>query len=148
MAKIFLAGIIQGSISERAIHAQDYRGEIKRLLTKYAPKYDFYCPIANHPESLDYAPDHGLKVFLDHIEMARASDVLLAYIPQASMGTAIEMWEAHNAGRLVITISPLAENWTIKFLSDLVLPDIPAFESFLASGGLDEALYDKVKTKL
>jgi hypothetical protein len=147
MAKIFLAGIIQGSISERAIHAQDYRGEIKRLLAKHASAHDCYCPIANHPESLGYAHDQGRKVFLEHIRMARESDVLLAYIPLASMGTAIEMWEAHKAGRLVITISPLAENWAIKFLSDLVFPDIPAFESFLASGGLDEALYEKAKMK-
>jgi len=147
MAKIFLAGIIQGSISERAIHAQDYRGDIKRLLAKYVPAYDFYCPIANHPESLGYPRDQGRKVFLDHITMAREADVLLAYIPQASMGTAIEMWEAHRAGRLVITISPLSENWAIKFLSDLVFPDISAFESFLASGGLDEALYEKAKKK-
>jgi hypothetical protein len=147
MAKIFLAGIIQGSISERTIHAQDYRGEIKRLLARYAPAYDFYCPIANHPESLGYAPDQGRRVFLDHIAMARESDILLAYIPQASMGTAIEMWEAHNAGRLVLAISPLSENWAIKFLSDLVFPDIAAFESFLASGGLDEALYEKAKKR-
>jgi hypothetical protein len=145
MPKIFLAGIIQGSISERAIHAQDYRGRIKELLATYAPAYDSYCPIANHPQSLGYDQQTGRKVFLEHIDMARESDVLIAYVPQASMGTAIEMWEAHNAGRLVLTISPLAENWAIKFLSDRVFPTIGEFESFLASGGLDKALNEKVK---
>lgn len=143
MAKIFLAGIIQGSISERVIHAQDYRGEIKRLLAKYAAGHDTYCPIDNHPASLEYAHDRGRKVFLDHIDMAREADVLLAYIPEASMGTAIEMWEAHNAGRLVLTITPLHENWSIKFLSDRIFPDIKSFESFLAEGGLDKALKEK-----
>ena len=54
-------------------------------------------------------------------------DVVVAYVPQASMGTAIEMWEAHRNNRIVITISPLSHNWAIRFLSNIVYADMEAF---------------------
>ena len=53
------------------------------------------------------------------------------------MGTAVEMWEAHNAGVPVWTISPLATNWVISFFSQRVFADLPAFERALADGALD-----------
>lgn len=143
MARIFIAGIIQGSIADRAIHAQDYRAELKRLLAAHAPGEECYCPIENHPDSLGYDEETGRGVFLNHVRMAREYDALVAFVPQASMGTAVEMWEAHNAGRLVLTISPMTENWAIKFLSDRVFPDMAAFGAFLAAGGLKEALARK-----
>ena len=70
-------------------------------------------------------------------EAARA-DVLIAYLPEASMGTAVEMWEAHRAGKPVLTISPLAENWVVRFLSTRVFPSLVAFESFVAEGELEK----------
>jgi hypothetical protein len=42
---------------------------------------------------------------LDH---AAASDLLIAHVP-----TAREMYVAHERGVLVVTISPLAENWVV-----------------------------------
>jgi hypothetical protein len=62
---------------------------------------------------------------------------VVAYVPQASMGTAIEMWQAYQAGVPLVTISPLAANWVVRHLSDVVLPDLCAFQSWIASGGLD-----------
>ncbi len=62
------------------------------------------------------------------------STVLLAVVPQASMGTAIEMWEAHQQGRVVITISPLAHNWVVRFLSDVVYPTYEEFEAAVVEG--------------
>jgi hypothetical protein len=44
------------------------------------------------------------------------------------------MWEAHRHGRVVISISPLAHNWAIKFLSHAIYPDVAAFEKALADG--------------
>jgi hypothetical protein len=52
------------------------------------------------------------------------------------MGTAIEMWEAWQAGRVVIAISPLSLNWTIKYCSHVVYPDLESFQADLASGDL------------
>jgi len=132
----FIAGIIQGSIPGVSVHPQDYRGEIKAILKKHVPGARVYCPFENHPESLRYDDDKARRVFLDHILMAAESSCLVAYVPQASMGTAVEMYATREAGRPVITISPLAENWTIKFLSDILLADIEAFRRFAASGEL------------
>ena len=59
--------------------------------------------------------------------MAATADVLVAYVPEASMGTAIEMWQAFKAGAHVFTISPLAENWVVKFLSQRVFATLDEF---------------------
>ena len=47
------------------------------------------------------------------------------------MGTAIEMWEAHQHGAAVITISPLKHNWAVKFLSHALYADEAQFEAAL-----------------
>jgi hypothetical protein len=62
--------------------------------------------------------------------------VVVAFVPEASMGTAIEMWEAHQHGRVVIAISPLVHNWAVKFLSHAVYPDVDAFAAALADGAV------------
>jgi hypothetical protein len=63
------------------------------------------------------------------------------------MGTAIEMWEAHQCGRIVVTISPLKHNWAVKFLSDLLYADIVEFEEELTSGRLAKCLDERLATK-
>jgi hypothetical protein len=75
--------------------------------------------------------------------MCRDVDVVLAYVPEASMGTAIEIWEAHRAGRTVITISPLKHNWAIKFCSDVVYADWDEFESALQLGHIDQMIHQR-----
>jgi len=52
------------------------------------------------------------------------------------MGTAVEIWEAHQHGVPGFTISPLAENWVVKLASRQVFPTTAGFERFLAAGGL------------
>jgi hypothetical protein len=62
----------------------------------------------------------------------------VAYLPEASMGTAVEMWEAHRAGKLVLAITPLARNWVVRFLSHRVYHDLAEFEEAVRSGELME----------
>jgi hypothetical protein len=69
-------------------------------------------------------------------------DVLIAYVPEASMGTAIEMWEAHRHGRTVVTISPLKHNWAVRFLSHELYPDLDEFERALSDGRLARRLVE------
>jgi hypothetical protein len=52
------------------------------------------------------------------------------------MGTAIEMWEGFRAGKPLVTVSPMAANWVVRHLSDVLLPDLDAFRSWVAEGGL------------
>jgi len=76
------------------------------------------------------------QAFFSLVETAASIDLLVAYLPQASLGTAIEMWEAYHHGRVVVAITPLRENWVVNLLARAVLPSIEAFEAFAADGRL------------
>jgi hypothetical protein len=132
--RFFLAGIMQGSHAAARCHGQEYRTHIARLIKEHFPDADIYDPHAKHSTSLEYTHETGREVFMRHNFMCREVDVLVAFVPEASMGTAIEMWEAHQHGAVVITISPLLHNWAVKFLSHALYPDLDAFEAALASG--------------
>jgi hypothetical protein len=134
--RFFLAGIMQGSHSEALIHDQQYRHRIVGLLKAHFPDADVYDPLADHPESLFYDDATGRRVFLRHNHMCRDIDVLVAFVPEASMGTAIEMWEAYQHGAAIITISPLRHNWTVKFLSHALYAELAEFEAAVQSGQL------------
>jgi hypothetical protein len=132
--RIFLAGIMQGSLREPTLHAQDYRARLRELLTEHVPGAEIYDPLSDHRNSLEYSELRGKEVFFHHNRMCREVDVLLAFVPEASMGTAIEMWEAHQHDRLVVSISPLEHNWAIKFLSHRRFHDVAEFEAEVISG--------------
>ena len=132
--RFFVAGIMQGSHAGALLHDQDYRLHIKQLVERHFPDADVYDPRENHSESLGYDDETGRKVFFHHNRMCREVDVLLAFVPEASMGTAIEMWEAYQHGAAVVTISPLKHNWAVKFLSHAVYDDMGAFEAAVENG--------------
>jgi len=127
---------MQGSHLGAVMHYQGYRGRLRELLEKHLPPADVYDPLADHQLSLDYTDDRAREVFLYHNRLCGEVDVLIAFVPEASMGTAIEMWEAWRAGRVVIAISPLSLNWTIKYCSHLLYADLESFEADLARGEL------------
>ncbi len=137
---VFIAGIIQGSIPSSQVHAQDYRRMITEIIAKHLEGARVYCPFQNHQNSLEYDDLTASKVFFDHITMASRADLLVTYLPEASMGTAVEMFAAHQAGRAIVTISPMSVNWTVRFLSHRMLDGLEEFERFAAEGGLRELL--------
>lgn len=136
--RFFIAGIMQGSHPGATLHGQDYRGQLAELIRQYYPDADIYDPRAEHRDSVEYDDQYGREVFLDHNRMCGEVDVVVAYIPEASMGTAIEIWEAFRHGKVVVAISPLDTNWAVRFLSQLVLPDIEALAESLADGRFQE----------
>lgn len=142
---IFLAGIIQGSKVAAEIHRQDWRKPIRQLLARYVPDADVYCHYSEHPESITYDLPKIVETFADGLVRAIAADVLIAWLPSASMGTAIEMYEAHRSGVVVLTITPMAANWVVRAYSDRILPDLAAMEDFLASGELGKLRAEKRK---
>jgi hypothetical protein len=71
-------------------------------------------------------------------ELAGRCDLVVAFAPRASMGTAIEMWQAFRAGVPIVSISPMTANWVVRHLSDVLLPDLGAFRRWVASGGLGQ----------
>jgi hypothetical protein len=138
--KIFLAGIMQGSHLGAVIHNQNYREHLRELLATHLPHAEVYDPLADHADSLEYDEHRGREVFFKHNAMCRDIDLLIAFVPEASMGTAIEMWEAHQTGRKIVAISPMKHNWAVRFLSDIVYADVEEFEHELASGRLAERI--------
>ena len=131
--KLFLAGIMQGSHTKNTMHAQSYRQELTELLAG-VPGLEIYDPQANHGESLEYDDHTGRQTFLRHNRMCGDTDLLLAFVPTASMGTAIEMWEAYRNRAVVTTISPLVHNWSVKFCSHLLYHTVEAFADDVRSG--------------
>ncbi len=140
---VFIAGIIQGSLPD-SVHDQQYRTDIGTLIRDHLPDATVYDPFDEHPDSLAYDPAKGRDVFFDLMDRASQADVLIAFAPEASMGTAIEMWNAFHAGAVIVTVSPLTENWVIRFLSDAILPDINALREFLHTGKLEALMEEKI----
>ncbi len=135
---IFLAGIIQGSLAEARIHPQDWRTPIRAALARHCPEATVYCHYEAHPNSIAYELPMIVETLEDGNTRAGASDVVICWLPEASMGTAIEMYEATRNGAVVIALTPMTANWVVRAYSDAILPDLPAFEQFLAQGRLEE----------
>ncbi len=134
--RVFIAGIMQGSYTGRDLHAQDYRQRIAGVVSAALPGAVIIDPWALHPGSVDYPPARARETLLEMARLAGESEIVIAYVPQASMGTALEMYEAYQRGRTVVTISPLTTNWVVQHLSHVVLPDLEAFEAWATAGGL------------
>lgn len=139
--KFFIAGIMQGSKTEAVLHQQNYREELKIALKRAFPTSDVYDPLEQNQKSLFYTPEVGKSVFMTHNKMCGTEiDALVAFIPEASMGTAIEIWEAWKNGAVILTITPLSLNWVVKFLSDAVYPNMEAFLKALDSGEIAQII--------
>jgi len=138
----FIAGIIQGSKKGRSIYDQSYRDSIRDILTSVfgADNIDVFCPFENHQQSVEYDDEKAKEVFFHHIDKLKSCHALIVYLPEASLGTGIEMWEAFHSGRIVITISPMHTNWVVRLFSDAVCADIDAFRELAASGSLQKIL--------
>ncbi len=128
---IFLAGVIQGSNTGMVLHKQDYREDLKSILKKYLPGAEIIDPVEDHPDSAFYDYKEGEKVFHHSIKRCCECDLVVAYIPEASMGTAIEMWECRKNKVTVWAITPLKENWSVKFLSTEIFKSIEELDRFL-----------------
>jgi hypothetical protein len=134
ISEIFIAGIIQGSCHGKAICDQGYRQQLKKLLQKAMPEAKVYCPFEEHPESVHYEAGKAKRVFFELMNHAATADVLVAFLPAASLGTAIELWQAHQAKKIIFTISPLEENWVVKFLPHKNFTCLEEFEAFVTAG--------------
>ena len=134
--RIFVAGIMQGSRQDHDIGDQDYRAAISDIILLQYPEAEVVCPMELYPDSPGYGYERGKRTFLDLANRAGEAEVVVAYLPEASMGTAIEMWQAYGGGARVLALSPMANNWVVKFLSDRVFPTMGDFADFIASDGL------------
>ena len=138
--RVFIAGIMQGSRRANDMTAQDYRPQIGAWLTAHVPGVEVVDPFELHPDSVGYSDEDARRTLIDLARLAGQTDAVVAFVPEASMGTALEMWEAYHQGRIVITISPLVHNWVVKSLSTRVLADLTEFRAFVESGEFERVL--------
>lgn len=138
--QFFLAGIIQGSLLDLNVHDQTYRHTIEILLKAHFPNSRIFCPVKNHPNSPSYNDEEAARIFFEHIEILKQSHCLIVYLPEASLGSGIEMWEAHHQKIPIVTISPMTTNWIVRILSTVVCEDIDAFQKFVEGGKMNNLL--------
>jgi len=138
--QVFIAGIMQGSRKDRYIDDQDYRRIISETLKEHRADLEIVDPNELHPDGVDYDDELAKATLLEMADLASKVDLTVAYVPEASMGTALEMWKAFEANVPLVTISPMPANWVIKHLSSVVLPDLDAFNKWVTGGGFDKLL--------
>lgn len=125
--KVFIAGVMQGNRKDDKIYSQDYRTIITQKLLSIEKETDVVDPDKTDPERLSYTHEQAADMFFRYSFMAGEVDLLVSYIPEASMGSAVEMWEAWKNKVPVVTISSMKLNWVVKLLSDKVYTSIEEF---------------------
>ena len=135
--RVFVGGVMQGSRQGRDIDDQGYRRAIGRMVKARHPDAEIVDPMTLFPDSLEYADDRARQVLFDMAEAAARADAVVAYLSEASMGTALEMVRAYDAGTPVVSISPMTYNWFIRFLSRRVFSTLEEFADWVAEGGLE-----------
>ncbi len=154
----FLAGVMQGSRGGEELADQRYRAQLRELLRSRLPAAEVVDPGdlmvqwlgGREPElraahgrlatagivrraALEPALQDLTEVFDRLVRRCAATDVCLAWLPhqEASMGTAVEMWAAHDAGRLVVAVTPMRQNLAVLACSSVIVPDLAALADLL-----------------
>ena len=125
--KIFIAGIMQGSKKGRGIQGQSYRQIISDAIKTYHPDVEIVNPYALFPDSVEYDDQRSKEVLFAMAAEAGSSDIVIAYLPEASMGTTLEMIRAYDNGKTIISISPMEKNWFILAVSTKIFPSLDEF---------------------
>ena len=128
--KVFIAGVMQGNRKDSNIHSQKYRAVITQKLSELIDEIEVVDPDLTDPDRLTYTHEQAKNMFMKYCNTAGKVDLLISYLPEASMGSAIEMWMAHQNNVPIVTISPMKANWVVKLLSKAVYTNI---EEFLSS---------------
>jgi len=136
---VFVAGIVQGS-KATGVEDQTYRDRIGAIIKRRFPTTVIVDCELIYPEGGSLKGATAKEAFCQLVERAAISDVIISYLPSASMGSIVEMWEARREGKCVVTITPLKNNWAVLAASTHIVPDLESFEEFVARGGLDSKL--------
>jgi hypothetical protein len=142
--RVFFSGIMQATRSDNQIEDQHYRVRLRHAFQACLPDVCITDPWAENPDSVNYGEEQARHTFLSMVRSARNADLLVAYIPFASMGSAMEMWQAFENNVYVITISPLIHHWAIRFASHEIFPDLDAFLQLLQNGRFTEEYVPKI----
>jgi hypothetical protein len=132
LRRVFIGGVMQASNTGKGLIDQSYRAEIAAALQERWPQMEIIDPLLLHPNSPEYDDATARETLFAMAELAACSDLVIVYLPVASMGTALEMYMAHQAGVPVLAISPMLTNWVVRAISTRLFPDLEAFRQALA----------------
>jgi hypothetical protein len=138
--KIFIAGIMQGSIMGHGIQEQDYRQLIREAININHPNAKIIDPFSLFPDSVSYDDRRAKQILFEMAAEAGSSDIVIAYLPKASMGTALEMIRAYDNGKTIISISPMEANWFIRAISAKIFPSLDEFCAWVSQHKLSELI--------
>jgi len=136
--KVFIGGIMQGQRQDDQIDSQTYRTQITDAFQQYAPEINMIDPWALNPNSVNYDEATARHTFHTMTRKVQESDLMIAYLPRMSMGTAMEMWEAFNAGIYIVAVSPYVHHWAIRFTANEILPDMDTLLADIENGRLPQ----------
>jgi len=149
-SRYFLSGVMGGSgagtSSELGLRmeSQDYRSQIRSAILGADPNAVIIDPLQLGAERAaewftqdDPSPwqddAHVRQMLSEVVAAAAASDVVISYLPSASMGSALELQAAHSAGKMVLAIAPnnMRSNWVVRSCSSMIFDSISEVASFL-----------------
>ena len=138
--RVFIAGVMQANRFDTQLESQDYRLQISQVLRRHLPNVQLIDPWAENPNSVNYDEDRARHTFLTMTHKASEADLLIAYLPLPSMGTAMEMWQAYQANTYIIAITPFVHHWAIRFTANEILPDLGSLFSLLENGRFQQEI--------
>ncbi len=135
--KVFIAGIMQGSTQGHGIQKQNYRQLIREAIEFQHPEAEIVDPFLLFPDSVTYDDQRAKQVLFEMADEAGSADILIAYLPRASMGTALEMIRAYDNDKTILSISPMEANWLIKSVSAMIFPTLDEFLHWVRQNHLE-----------
>jgi len=132
--RVFIAGVMQADRHDPSLESQDYRLHLREALRKQIPDAQLIDPWAENPDSLNYTEEQARHTFLTMTSKASEADLLIAYLPLPSMGTAMEMWQAYQGNTYIIAVTPFVHHWAIRFTANHILPDLDSLFEWMENG--------------
>jgi hypothetical protein len=136
--KIFISGVMQGSIKGKGIQGQGYRQVISDAIRILHPNAEVYDPFSAFPNSVEFDDQKAKETLFAMAKEAASSDIVIAYLPEASMGTALEMIRAYDNDKVIISISSLEKNWFICAVSEKIFVSLDEFCDWVQQTNLSE----------
>ena len=129
---------------EEGIIDQAYRVDIVEALIETYEGIEIDDSFVGHEDSVTYNNSKARQAFSDCLSRAVMADMVVAYIPEASMGTALEIYEAHKKGVYVVVITPLLSNWVVRLYADSVYPSLSDFVEGVHNGDLNWIIFSDI----
>ena len=140
---VFIAGVMQGSRLDDQADDQSYRVQIAEALQTHLPDAHISDPWALNPGSVYFDESKARQTFMDMTALAGTADLLIAYLPTVSMGTAMEMWQAYQTGTYIVAVTPHKHQWAIRFTADEIVPDLDSLFAKIEDGTFSRILQDR-----